>query len=89
MAGMSSTANRRREPYTRIKIFLYQNNIQQHEVGSVIGKTGSAINQKLNGTGGDFSLSEARMLCEKLGIPMEFFFEIGVPKKEQGGGGEE
>lgn len=86
MAGMSSTANRRREPYTRIKVFLYENNIQQHEAGSVIGKTGSAINQKLNGTGGDFSLSEARVLCEKLGIPKEFFFEVSVPKKEHYGG---
>lgn len=85
MAGMSPNINRRRQPYTKIKVFLYQNNIPQNELGSVIGKTGSAINQKLNGTGGDFSLGEARALCERFGIPKEFFFEIDVPIRERSG----
>ncbi|MEK5178211.1 hypothetical protein [Paenibacillus odorifer] len=82
MATMSPNANRRRQPYTKIKVFLYQKNIPQIEVGQVIGKTVSAINQKLNGTGGDFSLGEARILCEHFGIPKEFFFEVSVPIKE-------
>lgn len=84
MAGMSPSANRRREPYTKIKVYLYENNIPQSEVGNAIGKTSSAINQKLNGTGGDFSLGEARILSDRFGIPREFFFELGVPKKELG-----
>lgn len=83
MVGMSPKIVRRRQPYSKIKVYLYQNNISQVEVGAVIGKTSSAINQKLNGTGGDFSLSEARILCEKFGIPKEFFFELDVPFKEQ------
>ncbi|OMD06490.1 hypothetical protein BJP50_11065 [Paenibacillus odorifer] len=80
---MSPNANRRREPYTKIKIFLYENSIQQTEIGIAIGKTASAINQKLNGTGGDFSLGEARVLSREFGIPREFFFDLSVPKKEQ------
>ncbi|MBY9077246.1 XRE family transcriptional regulator [Paenibacillus sp. HN-1] len=82
MAGMSPKISRRRQPYSKIKVYLYQNNIPQVEVGVAIGKTSSAINQKLNGTGGDFSLNEARALCEKFGIPKEFFFELDVPIKE-------
>ncbi|AIQ63291.1 hypothetical protein PSTEL_09510 [Paenibacillus stellifer] len=80
---MSPNANRRREPYTKIKVFLLERNIPQSEVGEVIGKRSSAINQKLNGTGGDFSLGEARVLSRQFGIPMEYFFEVDVPKKER------
>lgn len=62
-----------------------ENKISQKQLGVAIGKDKSAINQKLNGTGGDFSLNEARALCVIFGIPKEYFFEISVPKVEQKG----
>ncbi|WP_322924589.1 helix-turn-helix transcriptional regulator [Paenibacillus campi] len=83
MAVMSPKAERKREPYTKIKMFLMENNISQKQLGEAIGKGTSAINQKINGTGGDFSLAEARVLCKEFGLPKEYFFEIKVPKSEQ------
>lgn len=83
MALISEQADRRRPPYTKIKLWLMEHNISQKEVGTAIGRDVSNVNQKLNGTGGDFSLSEARILCRDFGIPREYFFEVNVPKMER------
>ena len=45
---------RRHEPYTKFKAYLDEKNIKQSEVARLIGKSKTALNQKLNGTGGDF-----------------------------------
>lgn len=83
MAVISAQADRRRPPYTKIKMWLMEHNISQKKIGAAIGKDVSNVNQKLNGTGGDFSLSEARILCRDFGIPREYFFEVPVPKTER------
>lgn len=83
MANINSATSRRHLPYNKIKAFLVENNISQKEVGLVISKSPSAVNQKLNGTGGDFSLEEARLMSLNLGVPRAYFFEINVPIKEQ------
>jgi hypothetical protein len=41
------------------------------------------VNKKINGTGPDFKLSEARILSEQLGVPLSLFFTVKVPLKEQ------
>lgn len=65
---------RRHEPYTKFKAFLVENRINQLEVAKLLGKTPSAFNQNLNGTGGDFSLSELRIICQKYNISADEFF---------------
>lgn len=83
MAHIREITSRRHTPYRKIKAFLVENNISQKELGSLINKSPSAVNQKLNGTGGDFSLQEARLLAEHFNIPRAYFFELSVPKTEQ------
>ena len=76
-------ANRIREPYREIKKFLIDRDIDQQTFGEVIGKNPSDINKRLNGTGADFSLSEARKLVDEFKIPFEYFFEPNVPISER------
>ncbi|MCI1574707.1 MAG: helix-turn-helix domain-containing protein [Weizmannia coagulans] len=83
MANVKSDIPRRHRPYKKIKAFLVENGISQKELGRALNKSQSAINQKLNGTGGDFSLNEVRIMAMKYGIPTSYFFEGFVPKKEQ------
>jgi len=66
--------SRRHAPYTKFKAFLIQNGIHQREVAELLGKSTSALNQNLNGTGGDFSLSEVRLICQKYGISADEYF---------------
>ncbi|MFC3883787.1 helix-turn-helix domain-containing protein [Bacillus songklensis] len=80
MANINEHTSRRHHPYRKIKAFLVENSISQKELGELLKKSQSAVNQKLNGTGGDFSLQEARLMAEHLGIPSAYFFEIDVPK---------
>jgi transcriptional regulator with XRE-family HTH domain len=80
MAHFKETTSRRHQPYRKIKAFLVENSISQRDLGELINKSQSAVNQKLNGTGGDFSLQEARLLAEHYGIPRAYFFDLDVPK---------
>lgn len=73
----------RREAYNGLKGWLVANNISQTRVAKVLGTTPNYVNKKLNGTGSDFKLSEARILHSDLKVPMAYFFEIDVPLKEQ------
>ena len=83
MANINESTSRRHKPYRKIKAYLVENNISQKELGVLLEKSQSAVNQKLNGTGGDFSLQEARLMSEHYGIPSSFFFEVCVPIKER------
>lgn len=83
MANIKENTSRRHSPYRKIKAFLVENNYSQKDIGAIINKSQSAVNQKLNGTGGDFSLQEARLLANHFGIPIAYFFDSDVPKKEQ------
>jgi len=74
-----SNVQRKRQPYSKLKAFFVENGISQKEVASYLKKSQSALNQNLNGTGGDFSLKEARILMNEYGIPMIYFFELDVP----------
>lgn len=65
---------RRHQPYLKLKAYFVENNIKQKEVAKLLGKSVSALNQNLNGTGGDFSLSEVRLLCQQYGISSDDFF---------------
>lgn len=66
--------NRRHTPYTKFKAFLDEKSITQSEVATMLEKTTSAINQNLNGTGGDFSVSEVRTICLSYGISADEYF---------------
>lgn len=66
--------SRRHAPYSKFKAFLIENGIQQREVAELLGKSTSALNQNLNGTGGDFSLAEVRIICKKYGISADEYF---------------
>lgn len=70
--------------YNDLKGWLVAHDIAQTTVASALGTTPNYVNKKLNGTGPDFRLSEARKMHESLGVPMAYFFEVSVPSKEQG-----
>jgi transcriptional regulator with XRE-family HTH domain len=65
---------RRHTPYTKFKAFLVENNINQREVAELLGKSLSALNQNINGTGGDFSIAELRVICERYNISADEYF---------------
>lgn len=71
--------NRRHTPYTKFKAFLDEKGVQQRELADLLGKSPSALNQNLNGTGGDFSISELRVICTTYNISAdEYFLRPGV-----------
>lgn len=75
---------RRHTPYTKFKAYLEEIGIKQSELAGLLNKTPSALNQNLNGTGGDFSISEVRFLCQKFNISADdFFISPMVSKKKQ------
>lgn len=75
--------SRNREAYNKIKAFMVENQIKHKEVANLLNMKPNTISKKLNGFGGDFSLSEAKLMHEKLGVPIAYFFEPNVPKKER------
>ncbi|MES1052033.1 helix-turn-helix transcriptional regulator [Bacillus thuringiensis] len=74
---------RNHKPYFRFKAFLAENNIQQNEIANLLGKSVSAVNQNINGTGGNFSIPEIVIICKHYGISGDYyFFGFDVPIKE-------
>ncbi|MDQ0169147.1 helix-turn-helix domain-containing protein [Paenibacillus tundrae] len=65
---------RRHIPYTKFKAYLDECGVQQKYVAEMLGKSPSAFNQNLNGTGGDFSIAELRVLCENFKISADDYF---------------
>lgn len=77
---------RRHSPYFRFKGFLAENNISQNEIAELLGKSVSAVNQNLNGTGGNFAITELIKICRKYGISADYYFlGLDVPLSEQKG----
>lgn len=68
------SVSRRHKPYEKFKAYLLSNGIHQKDVASILGKSVSALNQNINGTGGDFSLSEIRTICLRFGISSDDYF---------------
>ncbi|PLR84628.1 transcriptional regulator [Bacillus canaveralius] len=65
---------RRHVPYTKFKAFLEEVGVKQSQLAKMLKKSPSALNQNLNGTGGDFSLSEVRCICIHFGISADDYF---------------
>jgi transcriptional regulator with XRE-family HTH domain len=75
---------RRHAPYTKLKAYLNEIGMKQSDLAKLLNKSKSALNQNLNGTGGDFSLSEVRLICQTLNISAdEFFIEPKVSNTKQ------
>lgn len=66
---------RKREPYTAFAVFLKENNIPQGEIASLLNKSVSAVNQNINGTGGDFTVGEMIKICNKYNVSSEIFLQ--------------
>lgn len=64
----------KRQPYLKFKGFLAENNIQQKEVAKILNISNSALNKKINGTGGDFTVQEAKKICQVLNTDSRIFF---------------
>ncbi|EJO04131.1 helix-turn-helix domain-containing protein [Oenococcus oeni] len=75
--------NRVREPYLELKGWLVEHNVKQSEVAKVLNTSSNYINKKINGTGSDFTLLEARKLVKHFGMPGSIFFTVLVPIREQ------
>ncbi len=70
---MSIQTERKRAPYNELKGWMVANGISQHDFALSLGTTDNYINKKLNGTGPDFKLSEARFLSIKYKFPVVLF----------------
>lgn len=72
---------RRHIPYAKFKAYLVEIGYTQQELAADLGKSRYAVNQNLNGTGGDFSLSEIRKICKKFNISADdYFIRLEVSK---------
>jgi transcriptional regulator with XRE-family HTH domain len=69
-----SDTNRKRLPYTKLKNYFSENHIPQAEVAKLLGKGVSALNQNLNGTGGDFTVTEVVLICNEYKISADVYF---------------
>lgn len=76
MVGGEIMVKRRHKPYNKFKAFMVEHGIRQREVAQLLGKTVSAFNQNVNGTGGDFSVPELRLICQTYNISADEFFLI-------------
>lgn len=75
---------RRHAPYTKLKAYLNEIGLSQVELARSLGLSKSALNQKINGTGGDFTIREVRQICKLLNISAdEFFIEPKVSNSKQ------
>lgn len=71
---VNEKVKRRHQPYYKFRTLLKEKGIKQEEVAKLLGKTVSALNQNINGTGGDFSVSEVRLICITYNISADEFF---------------
>ncbi|MEY9097033.1 helix-turn-helix domain-containing protein [Paenibacillus sp. RC84] len=84
MKDILKDTKRRHIPYTKFKAFLGEYGVSQGKLGELLGKSPSAINQNLNGTGGDFTITEIRKICAAFEISAdEYFICPGVSKEKQ------
>lgn len=65
---------RRHKPYTKFKAYMEEHGISQIQVAKIVGKSKTALNQNLNGTGGDLSLPDVRKICQTLNISSDEYF---------------
>lgn len=63
-----------KQGYSKLKGFLAENNIKQKVVADMLGISVPTFNKKLNGTAGDFSIKEARIICRELKADVNIFF---------------
>lgn len=71
---MNSAVVRRHEPYRKLKALIVEKGISQKDLAVKLGKSRTALNQNLNGTGGDFSLTDVRLICEIFQISADDYF---------------
>jgi transcriptional regulator with XRE-family HTH domain len=53
---------------------MEEHGISQIQVAKIVGKSKTALNQNLNGTGGDLSLPDVRKICQTLNISSDEYF---------------
>ncbi|MGG7176230.1 helix-turn-helix domain-containing protein [Clostridium paraputrificum] len=63
-----------KQPYWKLKGFLAEKNIKQKQVADLLGISVPSFNKRLNGTGSDFSVREARKICKSFDASAEIFF---------------
>lgn len=66
----------KRQPYYKLIDFMRRNDIKHKEMADFLGKSPSAFSQNINGTGADFSLSEARAICQKWNLNIDEYFNF-------------
>lgn len=69
-----TSVKRRHVPYSKFKAFMEENEIKQDDLAKILKKSVTAINQNLNGTGGDFSMKDIRIMCCKFNISSDEYF---------------
>lgn len=66
--------NRKRDPYFKFKGWMVENQISQQQLADILHMNRTQLNQRLNGTGADFTLDEIRKIKEVFQIKTDEFF---------------
>lgn len=60
--------------YVELKKYLVEHNIKHSDLAEALSMPSATFSRKINRAGADFSLSEARAICQKYGLKMQDFF---------------
>lgn len=62
--------------YSKLKGYFAEKNIRRQEVAELLKINRSTLSSKLNRSGADFTMEEARLISIKYGLDMNKFFLI-------------
>lgn len=71
---LQKKTERKRLPYNEFKQYLQEEHIPQAYIGKLLNLKTAAVNQKINGTGGDFTVGEVKIICNDLKISAQKYF---------------
>lgn len=75
MAGTTKrVARKRRAAYTKFKAWMAENDVKQRHLAELLGVSVAAVNARLNGAKGDFSMADVRKICEYYKISADNYF---------------
>ena len=63
-----------RQAYSKLKGVLVEKGIKQKQVAKLLGLSVPSLNKRINGTGSDFTITEARKICIEYNIESDIFF---------------
>lgn len=64
----------KKKGYQKLKGFFVENDIKLKEVAKLLNVSRAVFSKKINQNGGDFKLSEAKIICETYNLDANIYF---------------